>query len=291
MSGTEHLHPEGSPNKSTVISKHIFDRPPVIETVLGAQFKPLPGLTNGHLGLFWSTLGKDWSLGKDVPPLAPAYERFESEKSWAGIGGFSLQLTANPASRLQIRNAVQDRMTQVQNGRFHYNWLRINDVYPRYSAVFAEFSAQWGKFKNFVTDKALGQIEIDQWEVTYVNHILKGTVWDAPRDWSKLFRGLGLIETSTPGPVETLGIQTSFQLPDQKGRLHWKLQNALLAEAKPGVNREVLRLELTARGPVTEKINLDMGLQLGHDAIIDAFVATTSDEAKKFWGYHGNSGT
>jgi len=179
-------------------------------------------------------------------------------------------------------------MIQLQNGRFHYNWMRVNEVYPHYSAVYAEFDSQWAKFRDFIAAQKVGDVEVDQWEVTYVNHIPKGTVWSTPRDWSKLFRGLSLVEATEPGPVETLAIQTAFQLPGKTGRLHWKLQSALLTDAKPGVTREVLRLELTARGPVSEKIDLKAGLDLGHDAIIDTFVATTSDEAKKVWGYHGN---
>jgi hypothetical protein len=36
-----------------------YERPPVVETVLGVQFDPLPDLCNAHLGAFWGTLECD----------------------------------------------------------------------------------------------------------------------------------------------------------------------------------------------------------------------------------------
>jgi len=275
-------------SKASLSPKHFFDQPPLIETVLGAQFKPLAGLTNGHLGAFWSKLGKDWPNCKDMPPLPPAYERFEIETSWAGLGGMALQLTDNPASRMQIRNSAQDRMIQIQNGRFHYNWIKVNDVYPHFTSVFAEFQTQWKSFCNFLEGMGLGKPVVDQWEVTYVNHIPKGSVWSEPSDWGKLFRGLGLVQVASPGIPETLGLAATFQIPKRVGRLHWKQQHALLNDPKPGMPKEVLRLELTARGPISEAVGLEAGLNIGHEAIIDTFVAHTSDEAHKFWGLHGN---
>ena len=46
-----------------------FERPPVVETVLGVQFKRLPGLTNAHLASFWRELGSDWPEIDFVPAL------------------------------------------------------------------------------------------------------------------------------------------------------------------------------------------------------------------------------
>ena len=86
------------------------------------QFDRLPGFKNAHLGAFWKTLDAvEWPVIQDVPTLPPQFERFEKAARWAK--GIQLQLTQDPASRLQIRNKDGDRMIQVQNGRLHFHWL------------------------------------------------------------------------------------------------------------------------------------------------------------------------
>ncbi len=99
-----------------------YDNPPVVETVLGVQFDRLSGFKNGHLGAFWMSLGADeWPVVEDAPPLPPQFERFDNTARWAT--GIHLQLTQDPACRLQIKNQKADRMIQLQNNRLHFNWL------------------------------------------------------------------------------------------------------------------------------------------------------------------------
>lgn len=47
-----------------------FERPPVIETMLGVQFQPLPALRSAHLGAFWKTLGEEWPVVLDASIIA-----------------------------------------------------------------------------------------------------------------------------------------------------------------------------------------------------------------------------
>lgn len=112
-----------------------YDNPPVVETVLGVQFDRLPGFKNGHLGAFWKSLDADeWPVVQDVPPLSPQFERFDKSANWAQ--GIQLQLTQDPACRLQIKNKDGDRMIQLQNNRLHFNWLgEGGGRYPRYDRV------------------------------------------------------------------------------------------------------------------------------------------------------------
>src|SRR4051812_26322819 len=96
---------------------HSYDKPPVVETVMGIQFEPVPGFTNGHLGLFWARLGgrKGWPTAKDVPPLVQEFERFGDEQEWAPLETIKFGLSGVPTSRLQLRNSSGDRMLQIQN--------------------------------------------------------------------------------------------------------------------------------------------------------------------------------
>lgn len=56
---------------------------------------------------------------------------------------------------------------------------------------------------------------------------------------------------------------------------------------------EILRLMLTARGPITqdesrEDSQLGAGLDLGRERIVRAFFELTSEEAHKYWGVHND---
>ena len=46
-----------------------------------------------------------------------------------------------------------------------------------------KFDALFEKFRTFVREMRLGDLRLNQWEVTYVNHLPKGTVWNSPADW------------------------------------------------------------------------------------------------------------
>ena len=126
-----------------------FERPPVVETVLGIQFKPLNKFKNAHLGSFWKRLGKEWPNVSDAPYLMPQFERFEAEAHWVSPG-LQFKLTHDAGSRIQVRNAMDDRMLQLQNGRLHYNWLGLEGgAYPRYKQMRPEFEALFQTFQLF----------------------------------------------------------------------------------------------------------------------------------------------
>ncbi len=265
-----------------------FRKPPVVETVLGVQFDALGSFCNAHLGAFWKYLQEhdahdQWCSAKDVPPIEPAFERFGEERTW----GPELMLRINQiASRLQIRSAAGDAMVQVQNGRLHYNWIgHAGQAYPRYSLVQPRFDRIQDVFLAFLREEGLGELRPIQWEVTYVNHIPKGTVWNEPEDWSSVFVGLPGVR-SCPAAVRLEGLSGAwhFEIPERRGRVHVDLKHAKLREP---ASKEILRLTFTARGPVAEtstgKPALAEGLDLGHRAIVVTFRDITSSEAHRYW--------
>jgi hypothetical protein len=259
-----------------------FDRPPVVETVLGVQFRPLEKLRNAHLGAFWKCLGADWPTVIDAPPLEPTYELFGEAAMWVLPRG-GLRLTSDPAARLQIRNKTNDAMIQVQNGRFHYNWLGQGCVeYTRYKNIRPQFDQKLRKFEQFLSDEAVGELAPDQWEITYVNHLPKGTVWHGPADWPDLFVGLpGIWARPTVVRLESLGGEWHFEIEPQRGRLHVGIAHTRAAASDGG---ELLRLVLTARGSAADDRSLDEGLNLGRRAIVMTFKQMTSTAAHRYWG-------
>lgn len=261
-----------------------YDNPPVIETILGVQFERLPGFKNGHLGAFWKTLGsEEWPTVSDAPPLAPQFERFTESAKWAKLG---LMLSEDPSTRLQIKNKNGDRMIQVQNGRLHFNWLQQpGRAYPRYETVRDGFLEAWRKFTAFLGEEKLGDLRPNQWEVTYLNHIPKGTVWRTPEDWG-FFRPLnGASTVAGIAQGESFGGIWHFVIPEQRGRLHVEWQHGV----QPGPGKEeMVVLTLTARGPLevgsAEIRTILAGLNLGREAIVRSFAKLMTNEANKYWG-------
>ncbi|HNQ23511.1 MAG TPA: TIGR04255 family protein [Phycisphaerae bacterium] len=281
-----------------------FKHPPVIETVLGVQFDRLPGLTNAHLGAFWRWLqtlqgaewkglsAQQWTDVTDVPAIDPVAEEFGDEQSWGPLVG-KLKLTQDPSSRLQIRNHAKDRMIQVQNGRVHYNWVKKDDApYPRYTSIRPDFDEVMNALTVFLAEAKLGEAHVNQWEVTYVNIFRRGTVWERLADLRGLLRLPPVLGAAVdPLKLETFRGSWHYQIPPQRGRLHIELQHGRTALG--GGEEEVLKMILTARGPVGDVSGDDTGwgrgLDLGRAAIVRTFLLLTSPEAHAYWGLEHDS--
>jgi uncharacterized protein (TIGR04255 family) len=260
-----------------------FERPPVIELVLGVQFGPVVGLTSGHLGWFWKQyLGEEWAKATDAVPILDQFETFNEKRGWA-IAGAAFQVGMGmPPHRLQLTTESGDRMIQVQPTRFHYNWQRKAEAYPSYPQVRKEFDRYFESFCRFVADAKLGDVNPNQWEITYVDHIPSGELWSTPKDWHKILPGLLGPGANLGGvALESLEGQWHYEIAPQLGRLHVSVQHGRLGEeATPG-----LLLTTTARGPISKEkgIDLNIGLNLGHDRIYQAFLELTSPEAQRTW--------
>ena len=259
-----------------------FNRPPVAETILGVQFDRLSGLTNAHLGLFWRSLGPEWSLASDAPLIPQETESFGSPAVWNLAGLMSLKLSQDASSRLQLRTAAADRMVQVQNGKLLYHWTGSGDNYPRFSQVRTEFEAIVERFERFLDGIGLGVWRPNQWEVSYVNHMPQGTVWNTPADWAGLLRIAPhpAAENDAAVVLESVQGQWHYEIRPRRGRLHVGLVHGKV----PGPDdRELLVLTLTARGPIAAPGAVRDGIQLGHDVIVDTFASVTSDAARLHW--------
>ncbi len=265
-----------------------YANPPVVETILGVQFDHLPAFTNAHLGAFWRSLSRqEWPSPSDAPPLNDQFEQFTDSARWA-TAGVQFQVTQAIASRIQIRSTHADRMIQVQNGRLHFNWLAVaGGPYPRYETIRGEFVAIFEQFANFLATEELGELRANQWEVTYLNHIPKGTVWQSAGDWD-FFQLLGP-DPSLDGLIEaeSFGGEWHFVIPGQLGRLHTRWQHAQTSPSK-GEGQEVIRLTLTARGPVESNSDAReatlKGLDLGHTTIVCSFEQFMTAAANRYWG-------
>lgn len=259
-----------------------FDEPPVIETVLGVQFSRLPGFSTAHAGWFWKSYLKAperWPKVVDAARLEDQTERFGEGEVWVRQV-FRLAASGAP-HRTQIIRADDERMIQIQDSRFILNWRKQSHNYPSYDVLVPEFRESFATFSRFVQDAGFGSLELNQWEVTYLNHVPKGDMWESPRDWSKIFPGL-----YAPPAVgdevrfETLGNEWRYMLKPQVARLYIELKHH-----RNPTSEEVMTLQLTARGRVApaEGATWEAGFDLGHEAIVRSFAAITSADAHKRW--------
>jgi uncharacterized protein (TIGR04255 family) len=255
-----------------------FANPPIVELVLGAQFFPLSKLTAGHYGLFWKELQDDWTEPGEGPGIEDRFELFDRP-----ITPTNVQMRMEPfrlPGRFTLGHRNKDRLLQIQPTRFHLNWQKREGFYPSYRRLIAEFEDMFARFRSFTQRMGLGELAVNQWELTYVDAFPKKEYWTAPADWTTFLPGLFGQLFPTDGldlALEHRAAEWSYEIQPKRGRLH-------IAAGPSRVG--ALILQMTARGPVGESgaETLRAGLDVGHAAASGTFLRVASEEAKKRWG-------
>lgn len=260
-----------------------FKDPPVIETVLGVQFTNLDGFTLLHYGLYWEKIQHQYPKIQIVPPLARVMEEFGAEAKPRGTQ-ISMELAEAPEIRCWFMDESKNHLIQVQRDRFIHNWRKVkgDEKYPHYENIKPKFKEEWGRFCEFLEKQKLGKPDVNQCEVTYVNHIeLDGpvkTFSDLPKvisGWSAASSGDFL-----PNP-EKVSLKATYIMGDRRGRLHISLQPVIRSRDA----KEVLQLNLSARGkPATSQLeDVLEWLDLGREWIVRGFTDFTMPEMHAFW--------
>ena len=260
-----------------------FDQPPVIETVLSAQFARLPNFSSALTGWFWKKyLSDEWVKSKDAIRLDDQFERFNDESLWIPTVPFRIRSASEfENERVQIIRKDEERMIQIQDTRFTLNWRKRSGPYPTYEIFLPEFNDVFERFKAFVRDNELGDFSLNQWEVTYINYIPKGDLWQTVNDWKTILPGIYIPVVAGGGAIESLGNNWRYVLAEKRGRLYVSLQLARIESRPP----DSLVLQFTARGAVEDERgwSLESGFKLGHLSIVQTFAAITSKDAQTHW--------
>jgi uncharacterized protein (TIGR04255 family) len=260
-----------------------FDNPPVIETLLGVQFVPLQSFSILHFGLYARQISSEYPTHEIHPALNPALEDFEASPSAGPRIGISV--VAEPDLRCWFIDPTFTQLIQVQRDRFIRNWRKIkpDQVYPHYHDLRPRFQADWERFCLFLQQEGIGTPEVKQCEVTYVNHIELGKGWESYGETDKAIR---LVSAPTAGGFlgqpEVVHLNTSYVMPEKKGRLHVVVQPVI---SRP-LGKEVIQLTLTARGrPVASGLrDLLEWFDLGHEWVVRGFAELTTREMHATWG-------
>jgi uncharacterized protein (TIGR04255 family) len=261
-----------------------FENAPIVEIALGVHFAPLAKLSSGHLGWFWSRMGRDWTSGVDAMPLPQQLELFDVPSGWV-MPGIQFMVGSTPSVRLQVMNEGKDRMVQLQSSRLHYNWRKAAAPYPSYQVIRDEFISWYNAFRTFVAEKSIGEVTPLQWEVSYVDYQARGDLWQSPADWYRILPGLlGPGPSNEAAKIEVASGEWRYELVPRRGRLYINVNLGTASDAtEPG-----LLLQTTARGPISKEEGFDLsrGLDFAHDRIREMFLSIISEQAKTTWGLH-----
>jgi len=253
-----------------------YKSPPVVETVIGVSFAPIKLWDIQHFGLFWSNIRDEFPEVAAHPPLESLEESFPQSPRRLG-----LQFTNKPDARCWYMNANDQTLLQVQRDRFILNWRRgdTEKPYPRYAdTIRPAFIRQWGRFSDFITSEFGHSLSIRQCEMSYINQIPLSADWVRP---SELFAGWsGETTESFLPPEESLRLNVSYKMPDNRGRLRIAAGHAVTPEGT-----EIVQMDLTCRGkPVdaTFPAALDL-LDFGHEWIVRGFTDFTTSKMHRTW--------
>ena len=261
-----------------------FDEPPVIETVLGVEFRPLNKLSVPYFGLFWKLIREEYPRCEALPPINQQEELFGDRSKHLAFSGLNIELLNRPHVRCWFREADDVRVLQVQQDRFVHNWRkqRVLDVYPRYEQIRSIFEREWRRFLQFVNDEDLGPISITNCEVSYINHFEQGREWRTLHDLPRVIAFCGDFQQANLPPAEGVQMAASFVNEQQNTRLRVNLQHAIRNQDL----REVLQLTLGARGrPAGEGATGDIlaWMDSARNWIVRTFVDVTTADMHRLW--------
>lgn len=255
-----------------------FSDPPVVETVLSAQFEPIAGLKVSHFGLYWREIADRFPNTEERAEVKAVIETFLEAPNFESSVHFEA-LDVPPMPRVWFINEVGTEVVQVQRDRFIKNWREqgSGDAYPRYPNLRMRFDADFAHFTDFVKTNALGNIVVNQCEVTYVNHVEGISASDVAKVFSIVVPAPG----SHPGPIEAFSYSSRFVIKDRDGnpvgRLHVGIQSTKRAtDGKP-----IIAMNLTARGQVGSGLDF---LDVGREWIVKSLKELTLAEMHEKWG-------
>jgi uncharacterized protein (TIGR04255 family) len=260
-----------------------FQRPPVSEVALSVQFSPLKDWRSPHAGLYWGRIQTRYPKTESHPPLPSQIERFGAD--FLEQPQFRIEIASPERARVWFLSEPPTYLIQVQSDRFVVNWRKLDECekYPQYfNGLRQRFKTEWEEFFKFLSEQKIGTADVQQCELTYVNTVFRGDGWNDYAGAIKLLRRWWDEGSADflPQP-ETLGITGSFQMPGERGRLHFVVQPAF----SPVAQKDALQLQLIARGkPASNQVDDVLGwMDLAHEWIVRGFVDLTSPVAHKLW--------
>ena len=262
-----------------------FERPPVTEVVIAARFRRPNRFSLPALGEMAQQMAKaGFSKTEECPTYEAPIEEFGSPTEQNSL---SLELQLGPPPiRYRFLNDAGDELLQVQPNWFAANWRKVEPA-----AEYGRWNSRWDSFERWLTVVARsvsdGELEFEQVEVTYVNHIEAAGVWSDHGDAPVVFTPIGHAQGEFLGVPEQYSTDMKYVIRSASdegkrlGRLHVSIQPAF----RRGANTPIFGMNLTARGaPTGPGIEGVQGFaDIAHEWIVRGFTDLTSEAMQIAW--------
>jgi uncharacterized protein (TIGR04255 family) len=268
-----------------------FSTPPIIETALGVQFKPLPKMRVTHFGNFQEMLEPLGFVGvQEHPPLPHHIEQAEKSSQMLTLS-FNL-MPANVLPRVWFisdEGEKGEQVVQLQSDRLFQNWRQKKESsskYTSYSINKSKFENTLSLLEEFVDKRALGKLIADQCEITYVSQIRNDDSVSIQEHFKRCFKGIYVPSVGLEAELlqEAFGFNWQSWVPEINGRVFVQAGTASIL----GSDKKVIDLRIIARGKPknASKQGIMDWLDLGHYFVVNTFANITTNEMQTAWGRH-----
>jgi uncharacterized protein (TIGR04255 family) len=257
-----------------------FDCPPINEVVIGLQFHPIKNFNVQFFSNYWSRVRDRYPTIDDQAPVAHAKDSPIRPQPDEHL----LQVPSKMPVRYWLIDNSGNELIQVQPDRFLRNWRQVrgDEIYPRFGPLFDSFWREWVEFRKFVREEKRAELQLDQCELSYINHIEPDQKWEGFSGLPDVFSVLRKKEKPAflPAP-ELFNWQSRYPLPDGTGGL-----NVEVAPAFRGKDMKlIVSFTLTARGMSNDASDdkVKAWFTAAHEWIVRGFDELTTPAMHKIW--------
>lgn len=244
-----------------------YRNPPIVEVAMGVGFRRLDKLAAPHFGLFWESKKEQFPQFQQVPPNLAAEQ---------GLDVASIPI------RCWFLSQDNRSLLQLQHNSFFFNWRTgspggQND-YPKFHKLYPAFKEQLFDVQSFFEKSEIGRLEVQNFELTYVNLIEESSLKGVVRNSASL-----LVDHLQEERKRFLPDPSNFQwttiypMPREAGNL---VVRAGSATQKDDAEKQILRLELSASGASSGQLDMDQWFETAHHQIVNGFADITDQKVQ-----------
>ncbi len=250
---------------------------------MGFHFAQIAGWNPLHLGQLFSAFELEYPNGEMLAPVV--------DLSLASRGG-ALNFVEALTLRAAFSDKAKSQLVQVQQSFFLRNWRKVHESqqYAHYSELKPRFLTDWQRFNNFLQGVGLAPPAVYRCEVIYVNHLVRGDIWNSYNDLAALFKPIAeRAATADQGrqyaflpEAATVNLVAGYNLAHMAVSLQIQAQSAI----RQPEGTEVIQLTVTAQSkPDSESEDgLISALDKCHEAVVLGFDDATTSKAHRIWG-------